>query len=40
MGSDIKLDVLDLLEENAKRDNKEIAMMLGVTEDAVRRAIA
>lgn len=40
MGKDIKLDILDLLEENAKRDEKEIAMMLGVTEDEVRRAVA
>lgn len=40
MKKDIKLEVLDLLEENAKRDEKEIAMMLGVTEEAVRSAIA
>jgi DNA-binding Lrp family transcriptional regulator len=40
MGKDIKLDILELLEENAKRDEKEIAMMLGVTEDEVRRAVA
>lgn len=40
MGTDIKLDVLDLLEENAKRDEKEIAMMLNVTEEEVRCAIA
>ncbi len=40
MSRDIKLDILDLLEEDAKRDEKEIAMMLGVTEDAVRRAVA
>jgi DNA-binding Lrp family transcriptional regulator len=40
MGKDIKLDILELLEENAKRDEKELAMMLGVTEDEVRRAVA
>jgi DNA-binding Lrp family transcriptional regulator len=40
MKTDIKLEVLDLLEENAKRDEKEMAMMLGVTEDEVCRAIA
>ena len=40
MSRDIKLDVLDLLEENAKREEKEIAMMLGVSEDEVRSAIA
>jgi DNA-binding Lrp family transcriptional regulator len=40
MGMDIKLEVLDLLEENAKRDEKEISMMLGATEEEVRSAIA
>jgi Transcriptional regulators len=36
----IKLEILDLLEENAKRDAKEIALMLGITEDEVTKAIA
>lgn len=36
----IKLEILDLLEENAKRDAKEIALMLGVTESEVTGAIA
>lgn len=37
---DIKLEILDLLEENAKRDAKEIAMMLNVGESEVTSAIA
>ena len=37
---DIKLEILDLLEENAKRDAKEIAMMLNVSESEVVSAIA
>jgi DNA-binding Lrp family transcriptional regulator len=36
----IKLEILDLLEENAKRDAKEIAMMLNVSESEVTSAIA
>ncbi|MEI6100370.1 MAG: Lrp/AsnC family transcriptional regulator [Eubacteriales bacterium] len=37
---DIKLDILDLLEEDAKRDANEIALMLGVSESEVAGAIA
>ena len=37
---DIKLEILDLLEENAKMGAKEIAMMLGVGESEVSSAIA
>lgn len=37
---DIKLEILDLLEENSKRDAKEIAMMLNVSESEVVSAIA
>ena len=37
---DIKLEILDLLEENAKRDTKEISMLLNVAECDVVAAIA
>ena len=37
---DIKLEILDLLEENAKRDTKEISMLLNVAECDVAAAIA
>ncbi len=36
----IKLEILDLLEENAKRDAKELALLLGATESEVAQAIA
>jgi DNA-binding Lrp family transcriptional regulator len=36
----IKLEILDLLEEDAKRDAREIALLLGATEAEVTQAIS